>query len=67
MRVDGAAYRVDDTRELDQQAIAGNSDNTTAVLLDHGIDDFAAQHPQPFERDLLIDTHQPRIAHNIGG
>ena len=43
-----------------------NSDNTAAVLLDHRIDDFAAQHPQPFERTLLIHTHQPRVAHDIG-
>src|ERR1700730_5251042 len=64
--VDRAAYRVDDTGEFDQEAIAGNSDNTTAVLLDHRIDNLAAQHPQPFERTLLIHTHQPRIAHDIG-
>jgi hypothetical protein len=64
--VDRAAYRVDDTHEFDQEAITGNSHNTTAVLLDHRIDDFAAQHPQPCERTLLIHTHQPRVAHDIG-
>src|SRR5262245_4048342 len=57
--VDGAPHRVYDTRELDQEAIAGNSDDTAAVLLDHRIGDFAAQHPQPFERALLIYPDQP--------
>jgi hypothetical protein len=42
---DRAANRVDHTRELDQEAIAGSSDDATAVLLDLRIGDCVAEYP----------------------
>jgi hypothetical protein len=66
LHVDGTAHRVDDARELDQQAVAGDPDDAAAMLLDHRVGEFAAQHLQPFERALLVDANEPRVADDIG-
>ena len=63
---DGAAHRVDDTGKLGQQSVAGGLDDAAAVLADPGIDDLAPVRLQPGERLLLVDTHQPAVAGDIG-
>ena len=50
-----AADRIDDAREFDQHAVAGRPDDAAAVLLDLGIDQFAAMGLEPFERPFLVN------------
>jgi len=63
---DGAAHRVDDTGEFDQQAVAGGLDNAPAMLGDLGIDELAPVRLQPGERAFLVGPHQPAVAGDIG-
>src|SRR5262249_15151014 len=65
--LDCAAYRVDDTGELDEDAVARGLDDAAAMLLDFGIDQFAPMALQRGERAFLVDPHQPRIARDIPG
>src|SRR5215471_9967019 len=62
-----AAYRVDDTREFDEQPVAGGLDNAASVLLDLGITQLAADRFQRGEGTLLVCAHQPRIPGDVGG
>ena len=45
LHLDRAAHRIDDARELDQQAVAGGLDDAAAVLGDLRIDQLAAHAP----------------------
>jgi hypothetical protein len=49
-----------------EQPIADGLDDDAAMLGDPGIDQFAVQHLQPFERTSLIGLHQPAVADGIG-
>jgi len=48
-----------------QQPIADGLDAAAAMLGDPGIDQFAVQHLQPFERTPLIRLHQPAVADGV--
>jgi hypothetical protein len=66
LHLDSKAHRVDDAGELDQHAVAGGLDDAAAVRGDLGVAQFG---PDPFEggeRALLISSHQPRVAGDIG-
>jgi hypothetical protein len=63
----GAAHRVDDAGEFRQNAVAGGFDDAAAVLPDLRVDELTADALEPFERPLLVCSHQPRIGHDIGG
>jgi hypothetical protein len=67
LKLNGAAHRIDDAGELGQQAVAGGRDDVSTVLVDLGIDEFAAMCLQPGERALLVGSHQPAVAGHIGG
>src|SRR5215472_4922990 len=64
--VDGAPHRIDDARELDQQTVAGGSDDAPAVFLYLRIGERSAQHAEPFERAFLVLTNEPRVTRNVG-
>jgi hypothetical protein len=63
---DGAAHGVDDRGELDQNAVAGGLEDAAAVLGDQRIDQFAPIAFESGEGSLLVRSHQPRIAGDIG-
>src|SRR5262249_37671354 len=65
--VDRAAYRIDDARKLDEDAVARGLDDAPAVLRDFWIDDRASVALECGQRAFLIHAHQPRIACNIPG
>ena len=44
-----------------EQPIADGLDDAAAMLGDPGIDQFAVQHPQPFERTPLIGLHRHSV------
>ena len=49
-----------------EQPIADGLDDPAAMLGDPVIDQFAVQHPQPFQGAPLIDLHQPAVADGVG-
>ena len=59
------AHRVDDARELDEEAVAGRFDDATPMLAEFGIAEFTANRTQCCERALFVRAHQPRIAGDI--
>jgi hypothetical protein len=67
LQLDGAAHRIDDAGELDEQPVPGRLDDAAAVLLDLRVAQLAADRFQRGERAFLVRTHQPRISGNIGG
>ena len=66
LHCDHARHRVDDARELEQQAIAHGLDYATAVLANRWIDQLRAVSPQGGQCAGLVRAHQPHIAGNIG-
>jgi hypothetical protein len=63
----GAAQRIDDAGELNEQAVAGGLDDAALIVGDARVDQFAPQCPQLRQRPFLIETDEPRIAGDIGG
>jgi hypothetical protein len=61
----GTAHGLDRTRELSQQRIPGRVENTPAVHLDQGFENFtmAAKHP---DCTFLGASHQPAVAGDVG-
>ena len=59
LHFDGAAHRVDNAGELDEQPVAGSLDDAATVLGDFGVDQFPQVRLQPFVCALLIRAHQP--------
>jgi hypothetical protein len=65
--LDRAADCIDDARKFHQHPVAGGFDDAAAMLADLRIDELAAMRPKALERALLVRSHQPRIARDIGG
>ena len=61
-RPPGAAHRVDHTRELGKETVAGILHNAASVLADLRISQFLEMGFEPLVRPFLIRTHQPRVA-----
>ena len=59
---DGAAHGVDDATELDKRAVAGQLDGAAVMQGDGGIDEVAAQSPEPRKRTVLIRPGEPAVA-----
>ena len=64
---DGAGDRLDDARELDQDAVAGGLDDAALVLGDVRIDQVAAMRLEPRQGAGFVLAHQPAVAGDIGG
>ena len=66
LHFDRAAHRVDHAAELDDAAVAGALDDAAVMHGDGGIDQIAAQRPQPRQRAILVRAGEPAIADDIG-
>jgi hypothetical protein len=64
---DGAAHRIDDRGELDQEAVARGLDDTALVLGDQWIDELPAMAPERGERAFLVSPHEARVARHVRG
>src|SRR5262249_33102980 len=60
-----ASDRFDDTRELDQDAVAGRLDDPTLVPGNLRVDQFAPQRPEPRQGAGLVLAHQPAVPRYI--
>ena len=63
---DRAAHGVNHAPELDEEAVAGLLDHPAVIGLDRGIDQIAAQRPEPRQRAILIRPGKSAIADDIG-
>ena len=66
LHFDRAAHRVDHAAELDEAAVAGALDDAPVMRGDGGIDEIAAQPPQPRQRAILVRAREPAVADDIG-
>jgi hypothetical protein len=58
---------IDDTGELDQQAITGRFDDAATVFSDLRVDNVRPDRPYSVEGSLLIRPHKPGITGHISG
>ena len=66
LHLDGATHRIDHASELDEAAVAGALHHAAVMGGDRGIDQIAAQRPEPRERAILIRARQSAIADDVG-
>ena len=66
LHLDGAAHRVDHAAELYEAAVAGSLDDAPVMGGDGGIDQIAAQPPQPRQRAILVRAREPAVADHVG-
>jgi hypothetical protein len=62
---DRASDRIDDARELDQQAVPGRLDDPAAMLGDLGIDQFASVCLEGCQRADFVSAHDPAVSGDI--
>ena len=66
LHFDGAAHGVDHAAELDENAVSGALDDAPVMRGDGGIDQVAAQPPQPRQRAILVRAGEPAVADHVG-
>jgi hypothetical protein len=64
---DGAAHRIDDRRELDENAVTRGLDDTALVLGDQRIDELPAMALERGERPFLVGAHEARVSRHVRG
>ena len=65
LHLDGAAHRIDHAAELDEGPVPGALDHSTMMHGDRGIDQVAAQCPQPRQGAILVRTGEPAVADDV--
>ena len=65
LHFDRAAHGVDHAAELDEAAVAGSLDDASVMRVDGGIDQIAAQPPQPRQRAILVRAREPAVADHV--
>jgi hypothetical protein len=60
-----ASHRVDDAAELDEVAIAGALNDPPMMRGDGGVDQIAAQPPQPRQGTILVRAREPAVTDDI--
>jgi len=63
--VDCAAHSVDHAAELHNGSIAGALDDAAMVYGDDGINQIAADRPEPRERTIFVRTGEPAVADHV--
>ena len=66
LHFDCAAHGVDHAAELDEAAVAGALDDAAVMRGDGGVDQVAAEAPQPRQRAILVRAGEPAVADDIG-
>ena len=59
LHFDRAAHGVDDAAELDNRAVAGALDDAAVMRGDGGVDEVAAQRPQPRQGAIFVRPGEP--------
>ena len=67
LNLDCATHRVHHAAELDQRAVAGAFDDPPVVHGDGGVDQIAAQRPQPRERAIFVGAGETAESNHVGG
>ena len=67
LQVDGTLHGVDDAGELDQDAVAHDLEDPSALPCDQWHQDILATRPQQRHRSGLILLHEPAVADHVGG
>jgi len=65
LHLDCAAYRVHNTAEVDENAVAGALYDAAVMGRDRRIDQIAPQRPEPRQRPLLVGAGHARVARDI--
>ena len=66
LHLDRAAHGVDHAAKLDEDAVAGALDDAAMMGGDGGIDQVAAQTPEPRQRTVLVGAGEPAVADHVG-
>jgi hypothetical protein len=66
LQLDGRAYRLDGTAELDQHAVTHRLDDAAVEALDHRRHQLGEMGTQIDQRALLVGAHQPAVAVDVG-
>ncbi len=63
--LDRTAHGVNDAAEFDNAAIAGALDDPAVVYRDRGINEVAAERPEPRKSAFLVRSGEPAVADHI--
>ena len=66
LNFDRAAHSVDYAAELDDRAVASALDHASVVYGDDGVDQVAAERPEPRKRAVFVRPGEPAIAGDVG-
>ena len=66
LHLEGATHRVDHASEFDEAAIAGPLHDAAMVRGDGGVDQIAAQPPQPRQGPILVCPGEPAVSDDVG-
>ena len=66
LHLNPAAHRIDDAPELDEDAVAGAFHHPAIVNRNAGVDQIAAERPEPGQDAVLVRAGKPRKADNVG-
>ena len=66
LHFDCATYRVDHAPELEDAAVTSALDDAAMVHGDCGVNQIAAERPQPRQNPILVCPSKPRIADHVG-
>ena len=65
LHLDRAAHCVDHAAKLDKDAVAGALDDTAVMDGDGGVDQIAAQPPEPRKGTVFVRAGEPAVADNV--
>ena len=66
LHFDRAAHGIDHAAEFDEAAVAGALDDAPIMRGDGGVDQIAAQPPEPRQRAVLVGAGEPAVADHVG-